>query len=179
MIKFLNVLSSSLDEQLEIRKWRNEEEVRKYMYTSNVISEKEHLKWINLLKESNDIKVYYIIFENNKIGIASISKIDKTNKICDWAFYFNNNIKKGIGIGKIVEKEFVNYIFNNFDIEKLNCEVLSNNLKIVEMHKKFGFTLEGILRKNILKNNERLDIYKLGLLKEEWSNRYEKNKNNS
>jgi len=36
------------------------------------------------------------------------------------------------------------------------------------LHKKFGFVEEGIRRKNVIKNNERIDVYLLGILKEEW-----------
>ena len=42
------------------------------------------------------------------------------------------------------------------------------------MHERYGFILEGVLRKNILHDNERLDVYCLGITKEEWKNRYEK-----
>ena len=174
MIRFKDILESSIEEQKEIRNWRNDEEIRKYMYNSSIISEDEHLKWLSMLKENKKIKVFYIIYENKKVGIVSIANYDKKNKTCDWAFYFNNNIEKGKGIGKIVEKEFVRYIFENFEIEKLNCQVLSNNLKVVEMHKKFGFTLEGVLRKNIINSRERLDVYWLGLTKEEWKEKYDK-----
>lgn len=173
MIEFKNILDSKIEEQKEIRNWRNDIEIRKYMYNSEIISEDEHLKWLENLESNSKQKVYYIMYDNKKIGIVSIANLDLKNKTCDWAFYFNNNIEKGKGIGKIVEKEFVKYIFKNFEIEKLNCQVLSNNLKVVEMHKKFGFTLEGVLRKNILQNNEKLDVYWLGITKEEWSKKYE------
>jgi UDP-4-amino-4,6-dideoxy-N-acetyl-beta-L-altrosamine N-acetyltransferase len=173
MIKFLNILLSSVEEQKEIREWRNDLEVRKYMYNTEIITEEEHLKWLDSLKTRKDTDVFYVLYEGKKIGIASVNQLDLKNKICEWGLYFNNNIERGKGIGKLVEKEFIKYMFDNYDIDKINCGVLSNNLKVVEMHKKFGWTLEGILRKNILINGERLDIYLLGLLREEWSKKYE------
>lgn len=174
MLDFINILDSSLEEQKEIRNWRNAENVRKCMYNKEIINEAEHLKWLEYLKKSLRTRVYYIIYEGKKIGIVSIANLDEKNKTCDWGFYCNDNLPKGVGIGKIIEQEFISFIFNNFNIEKINCQVLSNNLKVVRMHERYGFILEGVLRKNILHDNERLDVYCLGITKEEWKNKYGK-----
>jgi RimJ/RimL family protein N-acetyltransferase len=59
--------------------------------------------------------------------------------------------------------------FEEMGITKLNCEVLETNPSVIKLHKKFGFVEEGIRRKNIIKNNARVDVHLLGLLKDEWS----------
>lgn len=59
----------------------------------------------------------------------------------------------------------------NADIEKLNCEVLETNPAVIKMHQKFGFELEGVRRKNILKDGSRIDVVLLGITKEEWKDK--------
>lgn len=39
------------------------------------------------------------------------------------------------------------------------------------MHQKFGFELEGVRRKNILKDGNRIDVILLGITKEEWKSK--------
>ena len=46
--------------------------------------------------------------------------------------------------------------------------MLSSNYIVVEIHKKYGSKIEGILRKHIFKQNEFIDVICIGILKEEW-----------
>jgi UDP-4-amino-4,6-dideoxy-N-acetyl-beta-L-altrosamine N-acetyltransferase len=39
------------------------------------------------------------------------------------------------------------------------------------MHQKFGFELEGVRRKNIIKDGSRIDVVLLGITKEEWKSK--------
>ena len=77
MIGFENILNSTLEEQKEIRIWRNKEDIRKYMFNNEIISEEEHLKWLESLKRAINKEVFYVIYNNVKIGIASIDKYQK------------------------------------------------------------------------------------------------------
>ena len=100
MISFENILNSTLEEQKEIRIWRNKEDVRKYMFNNKIISEKEHLKWLESLKRATNKEVFYVVYNNIKIGIASIDKISE--EIYEFGYYLNDLVPKGKGIGKKV-----------------------------------------------------------------------------
>jgi len=39
---------------------------------------------------------------------------------------------------------------------------------VVKMHQKFGFAIEGVRRKNILKEGARVDVVLLGITRDEW-----------
>jgi len=97
-----------------------------------------------------------------------LTNINTLHKSADWAFYLNPDFLTKKGLGTLMEYYFLTYSFDNFDIEKLNCEVLEINPSVIKLHKKFGFMEEGVFRKNILKNDNRIDVYRLGILKEEW-----------
>ena len=47
---------------------------------------------------------------------------------------------------------------------------MSNNKKVIKMHKKFGFIEEGILRESVFKNNQYYNIHYISMLKSEWAN---------
>ena len=51
---------------------------------------------------------------------------------------------------------------------QLNCEVLEFNKDVIKLHKKFGFVDQGIIKKNIYRNNKKFKAIKLKLKKEDW-----------
>ena len=55
--------------------------------------------------------------------------------------------------------------------EKLNCEVIENNISTQKLHKKFLFKEEGIKKEKITKDYKRIGIYLYGLTKTNWNNK--------
>lgn len=163
------VLLTSLDteSQMKLREIRNEESVRKWMYTDHVIGVNEHLSWINQLKNDENQIVFVVISnEQTLLGAISISAIDRSHKKADWAYYLSQSARGGLG--STLEYFFINFIFDSFDIEKLNCEVIEGNDAVVKLHKKFLFQEEGFRRSNIIKNGISTGIHFLGLTREDW-----------
>lgn len=165
---FKDITTVDLELQLAVRGWRNHIDIRKNMYTDNIISAEQHQAWLNSLTTNPSTKVYIAYKNSDAIGIVSISNINAIHKNADWAFYLNPEFLSTKGLGTLMEYHFLNHVFNDFDIEKLNCEVLEINPSVIKLHKKFGFTEEGVRRKNVIKNNERIDVHLLGIVKEEW-----------
>lgn len=165
---FRNILKVDIDTQGLVREWRNSDNIRKYMYNENIISEESHSNWIKTLRNTNKKEVYVILYNDLPIGIISVDDIDFDNKRCEWAFYIYDTSLRGKGIGKRLEVSMIDYIFNELGMEKLNCAVLETNPNVIEMHKKFGFQVEGIRRGDIIKDGKRVDIYELGMQKERW-----------
>lgn len=53
-------------------------------------------------------------------------------------------------------------------LNKIICENLENNQKVLNIHKKFGFKLDGVKREEIFKNNKYFDIYLMSLLRKDY-----------
>jgi len=172
LYKLIPIVDLDKENQLIILKIRNEENIRKWMYTDQEISENEHFNWINKLKENNKMKVYAIM-ENGMepIGAIYIVDIDNINKKANWGFYIGEKYQ-GTGIGVVFEIMFIEYCFNNLGLEKINCEVIEGNTSVIKLHEGLFFQKEGFLRKNIIKNGERIGVILLGLIREEWNNNY-------
>jgi len=163
------VLLTSLDteSQLRVREIRNEENVRKWMYTDHAIGANEHLGWINRLKH-DDRQIVFVVLdeERSPLGVVSVNAIDRLHKKTDWAYYLTETARGGLG--SALEYSFINFIFDTLGMDKLNCEVIEGNDAVVKLHKKFLFQEEGFRRSNILKNDARIGVHFLGLTKEDW-----------
>ncbi|WP_462351380.1 GNAT family N-acetyltransferase [Fusobacterium varium] len=176
MIRFENILKSTLKEQKEIREWRNDPKVRKFMYNSEIITEEQHLKWIDSLKKSENIDVFFIIYAEQKIGIVSVKKI--STKIYNWGIYLNNSLEKGKGIGREIGEKFLKFLFTNYEeLEIIEYDVISENL--ISLNLALGLGMKKYKEeKNLTINNKKMNVTHLKITKQDWR-KYEKNKNNS
>lgn len=152
---------------LKIRDIRNQEGVRKWMYTDHEIEVSEHLQWIDHLKEDSRQIVFAVIDQDsNPLGVVSVNEINRKHARADWAYYLTADARGGLGAA--LEYSFLNFVFDRLSISKLNCEVIEGNDAVVKLHKKFLFQEEGFRRSNVSRGAHRCGVFFLGLVKEEW-----------
>lgn len=166
-MQFLPLLEASPIIQSAVRTLRNQEEVRKFMYTSHEISPQEHQQWLVSLHGNPRQSVFVALHEGTLAGVVSLSAINSAQKTADWAFYLDAQLR-GKGLGSLVEFWMLDHAFNEAGLEKLNCEVLELNTPVIKMHQKFGFQIEGVRRHNIIKDGTRINVVLLGITKDEW-----------
>ncbi len=61
------------------------------------------------------------------------------------------------------------YVFGHLKLHKLYCEVLAFNMPVIKLHQKFGFEIEGVFRQQHLGDSGYVDIYRLGIIANEWN----------
>jgi UDP-4-amino-4,6-dideoxy-N-acetyl-beta-L-altrosamine N-acetyltransferase len=132
------VYKLSLEKKIMILEWRNHESIRKWMYDSEIISEVLHLKFIENLKNNTKNKYFLVQKNNTEIGVIYFNKIDVINKSTYFGLYSNVNCKIA-GIGRILEKKSIDFIFDTLKLNTLKLEVFSDNIKVINLHKKFKF----------------------------------------
>ena len=162
------IIRNIADCELELMlSWRNAPGIRNNMYTRQVISLGNHLKWWSIIRCKADQRYFMYEYMGRPLGIISFNDIDLINGNSAWAFYASPEAPKGTGS----RMEFValEYAFLQMKLNRLYCEVLDFNQPVVSMHKKFGFTEEGVKRKHHKMDDGFHDIVCLGILADEWS----------
>ena len=150
-----------------VLEWRNASEVRRNMYTQHVITQEEHFNWFERIQD-NDQERWCLWYDSNgePMGIVNFKGIDQQHQRAFWGFYAKP--KAGAGIGYRMELDALDLSFGELALHKLNCEVLSSNMAVVNLHKKVGFKEEGIFREQYFDGEQRIDIVRLGMLSSEW-----------
>lgn len=167
MPKRLRVITE--DDLEKITKWRMDPEVTKYMYTDPKLSIKDQRNWFNKINSSNEKKYWIIeIDEGIDVGVLSINNIDYVNKSCSWAYYISDIRARGRGLGRILECNIYDYVFDELNLNKLWCEVFETNSKVIQIHQKFGTKIEGVLKEQIYKNGSYHNVVRMAILKSEW-----------
>ncbi len=156
-----------------IRQWRNSDLINNVSFSTQHITTEMQKAWFEKLSEGNSSVHWIIIANQDPVGYAAIKNIDLTNSRCEFAsLYLGEPDVLGSGIGAIAEYLVIDYIYKNFDLRKVYCEVLETNPKVIQLHKRFGFEVEAKLKDHYKKNDVFISVFLLGLYKESW----EKNK---
>ncbi|GCD09007.1 UDP-4-amino-4,6-dideoxy-N-acetyl-beta-L-altrosamine N-acetyltransferase [Clostridium tagluense] len=156
------------DDLATIANWRMMPEVTKYMYTDPILTLDTQLKWFESIQNDETVKYWIIKIDNTKIGVINLCDIDCKNKKCSWGYYIAETSFRGRGIARSLECNIYDYVFENLNLNKLCGEVFTFNEKVIEIHKKFGSEIEGILKEHIFKNGKKYDVVTMGITKGKW-----------
>ncbi|MDG9925375.1 MULTISPECIES: UDP-4-amino-4,6-dideoxy-N-acetyl-beta-L-altrosamine N-acetyltransferase [unclassified Pseudomonas] len=151
--------------------WRSNPEVYEYFYEYLPISTRQQKNWYEKqLQDSSEINFIVSRADDNKaIGTVSIYHIDRRNRKAEWGrLIIGDKEMRSGGYGAEIEALILQYSFEHLNLHKLYCEVLVDNSSVVELHKKFGFKQEGILRDHAFKAGTYADVAVLSMLDEEY-----------
>jgi UDP-4-amino-4,6-dideoxy-N-acetyl-beta-L-altrosamine N-acetyltransferase len=163
------VLVDIQEEDLElIRNWRNSEAVAQYMYTTDHITAEQQQNWFKKIGNDPNSRYWLITYEGKKMGVVSVTEINRLFDSCFWGFYLGEAPERGAGIGKKVEYQILNYVFHELKLNKLRGEVFEFNTSVIAMHEKFGFRREAFYRQHIKRDGKYVNVVGIGILREEW-----------
>ena len=120
-----------------------------------------------LKKTNEDIfsEIYGIFYEKNLIGTIKIGNINKIHKTAEISYIIGNKKFWNKGIATFVVKKICDYIFGKLKLKKIIAGTYSVAISSQKILIKNGFKLEGILKKQILFKNKRIDLHFYGRLK--------------
>jgi UDP-4-amino-4,6-dideoxy-N-acetyl-beta-L-altrosamine N-acetyltransferase len=147
--------------------WRNSARVRENMYTNHLITADEHKRWFEMASQDPSKRLLMCVDESGTaVGVITFSDIDLLHKRATWAFYSGESGRRGVG--SEMERLALDYAFEDLGLEKLNCEVLSFNMPVVDFHRKHGFRIEGIFRAQYTRDGAAHDVYRLAHFRRDW-----------
>ncbi len=125
-----------------------------YPYT-----EKDAEHWLRCTKKFRRRPTRYFAIEYHGMLAGSIGLVLKDNiyrKNAEIGYYIAKEFW-GHGIATTAIRMIVDYIFQNFDIERIYAEPYAYNAASRRVLEKNGFSCEAILKKYVIKNNVLLD----------------------
>ena len=139
-IKLTNFTDLTLEEKKEVLSWRNNSNIRKWMYNENEITLEEHLRFVDTLSKNTNKLYFYIKKGNQPIGVIDFTELN--SKEIYFGLYANPYVKIA-GIGRILEQISIDYAFNELQVSKLKLEVFEENIQVRNLHKKYKFKETG------------------------------------
>jgi len=121
---------------------------------------KDAKKWIKDCNKNENKKTRFAITIDNKVvGGITFRVLDlNSKKTAEMGYWLGENYW-GKGIMSEAVKLVLDYVFNNFDIIRMQAYVFEYNPGSCKVLEKNGFILEGRLRKNIFKDGKIVDEF--------------------
>lgn len=144
----------------QLRMWRMQENVTKYMITDPSITPEYQIKWFDRISKDNSRLDYVISVDDVKIGYYGITGINHELKSCEVGFYIGNDNYRGKGLFREIQAMAENIIVNELNLVLINIEVLENN-PIIKVYYRLGFKKSNLPNRHIIKNGESLVVINL------------------
>lgn len=154
----------------------NEPEIWKYSLVQ--AHGEENLKaYIKLAMDAKTEKKEYpfIVFDkriNHYVGSTRFYDIQLTQSTLQLGYTWYSKIAQGTGLNANCKFLLLQFAFEKMNMKRVEFRADNNNARSIAAMKGMGCTVEGVLRKNVIKmDGGRRDSIVLSILKEEWEER--------
>ena len=136
------------------------------------ISKYEQERWFeSQIQNKNNIR-YIIEVDRERIGVVTITNIDwKNRKACHGIKLCNDKVK-GKGYGTDAVMTIMKYAFEELQLNKLYSTILDYNIPSMNLYKKCGWLVDGVLRESTFKGNQYIDEMAVSILKKDYEERF-------
>ena len=138
-VELCNYINLKDDEKRLVLEMRNHASVRVWMTNNEIISEKEHQKFLESLEDAKT-KKYFLVKKKGTI-IGSISFVNlKYGESTDFGIYVNPHINFQ-GAGRLLESTAAIFAFKVLNVKKIFLEVFEDNVRAIDFYKRAGFKI--------------------------------------
>ncbi len=149
--------------------WYNDPEIRKTLILDEKLELERTRRWFERIRR-DPARLDLVIEtpEGVPIGLIGLLNIDLNHKTAEIIVVIGEKDCWGKGIMYEAESLLIEWAFNMFGLEKIWALARTENLASLITMKKLGFQIEGTLRQEVLLNDGRIDVLRLGLVKNEF-----------
>lgn len=136
------------------------------------VSKYEQEKWFeNQVQNKKDIR-YIVEVDGNRIGLITITNIDwKNRKACHGIKLYSDEVRgKGYATDAVIT--IMKYAFEELQLNKLYSTILEYNIPSMNLYKKCGWSVDGVLRESTFKGNQYVNEVAVSILKKDYEERY-------
>jgi UDP-4-amino-4,6-dideoxy-N-acetyl-beta-L-altrosamine N-acetyltransferase len=152
-----------------IRAWRNSPDVARFMYSDHEISDQEHRAWFDRVRRDPTASYWIIELAGRPVGLANIVDIDFARKSASWAFYIADPRTRGKGVGQFVEYCVLSCVFDHWQLDALNCQVLASNPDVSALHVGVGFREVARLPGRVIRDGSPIDALAYSMDRTSWA----------
>ena len=163
----LNFTNLNEKEREMVLRWRNNEEIRKWMFTDQIISLEEHLEFIGSLRRDSRNFYFLVKRASEYLGVMCLTRVDLRNRNAYLGIYVNPE-KKISGVGSVLGEILLKLAFDVTKLHTLKLEVFEDNERAIALYKRLGFVEEGRLREFVFRDGRWKDVIVMGITEEEY-----------
>lgn len=106
------------------------------------------------------------------IGGCGVNRMDSKNRAAQVGIFIGDREYLGKGYGTDAMKVLMEFLFEEYNVNKVKLNVFDYNKRAIKSYEKCGFKTEAILRETVFRYGKYQDMRSIAILKEEYfSNR--------
>ena len=113
-------------------------------------------------------RYFCIEYEGEAVGIIGAENLDEHARRLEMRKLVGRPDLQGMGIGKRATFAFLYYAFRILDFEKVYIYSTDVNVRNLNINSQFGFDLKGVLFQELQGEQGRIDVVRMGLLRDRW-----------
>jgi RimJ/RimL family protein N-acetyltransferase len=150
--------------------WYNDSAVRKTLTVSEKFELEKTRQWFKNIQENDCRADFFVETPDGKpMGVTGLLHIDRIHATAECFCVIGQKEFWGGGLGTEIHSVLIQWAFERLGVQKIWATIRTNNPAIYKIVQKLGFQIEGTLRKEMLLDGQRQDLFRIGLLKEEFS----------
>jgi RimJ/RimL family protein N-acetyltransferase len=156
------------DMELKI-KWYNDPEVNKTLILNEKLELDKSLEWFDKAVQDDSRRDFIIETKDGEpIGLTGLLGIDRIHGTAECFCVIGQKEFWGKGVGTQVHSLLIQWAFDELNLHKIWAVVYTNNAAVLKLVKKLGFEIEGTLREEKCIAGKRIDLFRIGLLHNEF-----------
>lgn len=152
--------------------WFNDAETTQFMqqrYFPNTVQKQRKYFQEAILGAADKIQLGILPKgEKQIVGVISLDNIDFLNRKADLSIVIGEKKFLGKGVGTEAVTLLLGHAFWKLSLHKVGLGVLSTHTAAIRTYEKAGFVIEGILRDEVLLENQYHDVTRMGILAEDF-----------
>ena len=165
MLKFVKLKKQHLQLVLD---WRTSPEITRLMSTDIEYNLENQKAWFKKISIDNTCKYWVIEYKQKLVGVISLHNIDYHHGSC-YGGYYIGDLNYRAKLGGLIPLLLLKYVFSTENLNKHIADVFTDNKKVLDLYKSYGYREVGVLRRHIRKNNKWHDMTLLEFTSEHWT----------
>ena len=125
------------------RAWRNQDHIRRWFFSTDVISEEQHRTWFERYKQQDDDFVF-VIEETETlrrpVGQAALYRVDWTSRRAEFGrLLIGDAAADGMGLGRLATEALTKFAFDTWSMHEVYLDVLEANARAIKIYEQCGF----------------------------------------
>ena len=160
------------DDMVNRVRWFNDPEVNKTLLLEEKLEAEKTLEWFEKARDDDSRQDFVVESEDGKpIGFTGLVGINPVHGTAECYCVIGEKEYWGKGIGTEAHLLLFDWGFRNLGLYKIWADIRADNIAIIKVIEKLGFKIEGRLREEKNIGGKRVDVVRIGLLRDEF---YEK-----
>ncbi len=149
--------------------WFNDPKVRQTLVVTEQFELEKTQRWFERL-QSDPTRAEFAVeaLDGVCIGVTGLVGIEKEHAVAECYCVIGNKDYWGKKLGTEIHSVLFQWAFESLGIFKIRADIRTNNPAIFRVVEKLGFKIEGTLRQEKQVEGQRIDLYRIGLLRQEF-----------